>query len=719
MAKIKTPDDVAEQWDRYRQMRRTGHSEFLNNARKCRDYFLGKQWSDADKAKLDRAKRPALTINKILSTVSTILGEQISGRTEISFLPTVQGTESTASALNHVFKNISNRNGLDWVRSEVFANGIITGRGFFDARLQMNDSLTGDVLIRSLLPEYVIIDPDAETDDPKEWSDLIITRWMSPNMVGDEYYASQDIDYIVNQLRTMSPEDMAFMDDAVGRATWGSGGEGGATFNDSCIADKKNNRSFRVLERQYRERARKEHFVDPLTGDKTIVPSGWSRDQIAAYAEQNDVRVMPFMASVVKSKVTVDRFVLHDGQEPVEHFSVIPFFPYFQPGKPLGLVENLLSPQELLNKASSQELHVINTTANSGWKVKSGALTNMTIADLEERGAETGLVVEVQDMDGIDKITPNPYPTGLDRITFKAENSIKEISNVTDSMLGQDRADVAAKAIEAKQQRGQVTLIKPMDNLARSDSLLATITLAYVQRYYREPRIISTMRDEMTKEMEFTEVNTPRYNDDSGAVEIVNDLSVGVYDVTVAQTPARAVLEDIQFEQAARLRELGVPIPDDVLIKNSRLEDRADIVRRMEEQAAQPDPLRDAEVRQAQAQAASTEATAANTQAQAQLNMAKVEELMQNMQNQIADLQSKIAERDNIASNRDNQTALNALEVAQSRSDADNAEQQAGAEAEAQSAAEAQAQHDADIATLMGTSAEPARTTEPTSQEKN
>ena len=58
------------------------------------------------------------------------------------------------------------------------------------------------------------------------------------------------------------------------------------------------------------------------------------------------------------------------------------------------MVRNLISPQEQLNKISSQELHIVNTTANSGWIVESGSLTGMTADDLEEHGAETGLVLE-------------------------------------------------------------------------------------------------------------------------------------------------------------------------------------------------------------------------------------------------------------------------------------------------------------------------------------
>ena len=83
---------------------------------------------------------------------------------------------------------------------------------------------------------------------------------------------------------------------------------------------------------------------------------------------------------------------------------------------------------ELLNKVSSQELHVVNTTANFGWKVKRNALQNMSVGELEQRGAQTGLVLGLDELVNAEKIQPNQTPSGLDRISYKAEEHIKSIS---------------------------------------------------------------------------------------------------------------------------------------------------------------------------------------------------------------------------------------------------------------------------------------------------
>ena len=56
----------------------------------------------------------------------------------------------------------------------------------------------------------------------------------------------------------------------------------------------------------------------------------------------------------VRWTVTADTVVLFDDYSPYDHFTIVPYFPYFRRGKPFGMVRNLLSPQEQLNKITSR-----------------------------------------------------------------------------------------------------------------------------------------------------------------------------------------------------------------------------------------------------------------------------------------------------------------------------------------------------------------------------
>lgn len=614
------PIDTAlatKQYVRYAWARDNGHAQFVQKAEKCDAFFRGDQWDKADKARLENVRRPALTINKILSTISNVMGEQIYNRAETSFRPRSGSPTEVADILTKVFKQISDNNQLDWKRSDMFADGIITSRGFLDVRIGYGDSMQGEVVIDNLNPKNVIIDPDGEEYDPDSWSEVFTTKWVTADDIAVLYNA-EDAEYLRNREQSFFPYGydsiQAFRD------------RFGDRFNPMYTGDYDNSsvlRNIRLIERQYRMLDRQKHFVDPTTGDMRPIPDDFDRNKIAFMRKQFGLEVTTKLVRRIRWTVIADNVRLHDDWSPYKHFTVVPFFPYFRRGTTVGLVENLLGPQELLNKVSSQELHVINTTANSGWKVKSGNLTNMTVEELEQKGAQTGLVVEVNEIDGIEKIQPNQVPTGLDRLTYKAEEHIKTISGVSDSMQGFDREDVAAKAIQAKRQAGSTNLAKPLDSLTRSDHILARNVLDLVQQFYTEERIMTITHDQATGETETFAVNqvTPEG-------QIINDLTLGEYDVVVSSVPRRETLEDSQFEQAVALREMGVMIPDSVLIDASRLMNKKDVIKQMEGDKTSPEAQAAAELqrRAQEAEVAKAEGEASQKHADAQLKGAKTQE---------------------------------------------------------------------------------------------
>jgi len=607
---------------RYAWVRDAGHSDFVKKAELCERFFRGMQWDDKDLAMLKAQRRPALVINKILSTISNVMGDQIYNRSEISFQPRSGAPSGNADLLTKLFKYISQDNKLDWVRSDVFADGIITSRGFYDVRMDFNDNLMGDVRVTRLSPKNVLIDPDATEYDPDTWNDVMTTKWLTADEIA-VLYNEEDAEYLRNRAGSYFPygyDSIDYMRDRFGDRNASRSFYVGVTDESSV------QRSIRVIERQHRKLDKMRHFYDMSTGDMRPIPDSWSRDRIAAVRDMYRLEVITKLVNRIRWTVTADTVVLHDDWSPYKHFTVVPYFPYLRNAQTVGLVENLLGPQELLNKVSSQELHVINTTANSGWKVKTGSLRNMSIEELEQRGAETGLVMEVDDPKSIEKIQPNQVPTGLDRVTYKAEEHIKTISGVSDYMTGSAREDVSAKAVAMNTSRGSFNLAKVTDSLNRTDNLLARNVLDLVQHFYTDPRIINVISDRMTGQTEEIQVNQPAPTEDDPNA-LLNDLTLGEYDVVVTSTPVRETLEDSQFQQALALRELGLPIPDETLLENSRLMHKTDIINKMKAAAESPEAVAKRELQKlaGELDVANLKAETARAEADAMLKQAKAD----------------------------------------------------------------------------------------------
>lgn len=608
--------ELAEKvWLRYQYLRDNGHNEYIEKADKCEKFFRGLQWNLTDLANLQNQRRPALTINKILSTLSNVMGEQIYNRTDISFQPRGESPAATAEALNMVFRQISDNNQLDWRRSDMFCDGIITSRGFLDVRLDFTDSMQGEVRISNVNPKNVLIDADAEQYDPDEWNDVLTTKWMTWGDIGI-LYNKADAEF----LKDRSQSHFQYGFDSIERTRDRFGPESQRGYFQESTQQSDVLRNIRVIEQQKRVVAKQVFLVDTSTGDMRAVPDGWSREKIAHVASTYGLGTIEKLIKRIRWTVIADSVVLHDEWSPFEHFTIVPFFPYFRRGNTIGLVENLIDPQELLNKVTSQELHVVNTTANSGWILKRGSLKNLTLEELEVRGAETGLILELDDVADAEKIQPNQVPTGLDRVSYKAEEHIKTISGVSDYQTGSAREDVSAKAVQENLARGSLNQAKSNDSLNRTDYLLARAVISIVQRTYTEPRLVKITKNRMTGESDSVEVNMP-----TPEGTIANDLTIGEFDIVVTSVPHRQTLEAQQFDQAVALREQGVPIPDEVLIAHSALYKKDDILKKMEESKQSEEALRAQEVQRLSQELglANMKADAAKSEAEAVLKQAK------------------------------------------------------------------------------------------------
>lgn len=160
-----------------------------------------------------------------------------------------------------------------------------------------------------------------------------------------------------------------------------------------------------------------------------------------------------------------------------------------------------------------------------------------------------------------------------------------------------------------------------------------------MQEFYSEERLETITNDETTGETETFSINQPNpmsqeefeadpENEGATYEMILNDLTLGEFGVVIVSVPRRETLEDSQFEQAVSLRELGVPIPDSVLIENSRLMNKKDITNQMKMQANSEAAQAAAELqkRGQEADVAETEAKTQQKLADAGLKQSKTQE---------------------------------------------------------------------------------------------
>jgi hypothetical protein len=609
-----TADSAArDNWARYLYGKDRGHTDYLPHAQRCEDMYLGggRQLTPEQRAALIAARRPGYEFNQIMPSVNSAIGYQIHNRMDIAFKP--RGGDSDlfkATILSKAVMQVADLCALHWHETQMFSDGLIQQRGYYDVRMSFDDNIKGEIVVGTLDPLDVIPDPDAKSYDPDNWGDVIITRWLTLDEIEQVYgktarkRAEESND---------AGHDFGDLEDGVERNKFATRKDWG--YADACATKEDGLSRYRIIDRQRFVYELTTCLVWPGTGD-VQVEATMAPDSVADALNNGAVRAKR-MRRRIKWTVTTFSATLHDQYSPYEHFTVVPYFAYFRRGKTVGMVDNAIGPQEVLNKAVSQVVHIVNSSANSGWVVEENSVANMSMKELETRGAMNGLVIEYKKgSKPPQKIQPNQVPTGVTHLIDRADKALKDVT-VPEAMRGVQGPETSGIAIQAKQFASQQQLSVPLDNLAYTRQLLAKRLLSLIQRYYDTHRIFRiTETDPKTgkPKEEILEIN--KFDPATGGY--INDVTIGTYDVVITEQPMQVTFQNSQFQQALEMRKAGVQIPDPVMVRYSNLSDKHEILDALPGNQPAPDPTVEARVRLLDAQTRKTDAQATDVKVKTQ-----------------------------------------------------------------------------------------------------
>ena len=569
------------------------HRMWAEGATTCQNFFEGKQWTEQQIIEMKRLGNPIITLNKIAPLIRLVSGYQRNNRTDIWFLPENDGQalEDTADALNAITKSESNRVDLPYTDSEVFMDGCITGRGFWDWRLNFENNDFGDIEVTASDPFSKYIDPDCNTYDlNKSASYVQDSRWISveeaefgfgkpvANMLHDRLGNASSI---IGNLWTAGAYDEEI---SPMRFFGNYNNFNQATFRDVYFYDFVDTyrKQIRLIDTQYAVWNWSRCFVDLDSGDFKEIPDAWADWQIERclqYATERGSHLVVDWRRIKKIRwtVTCGDIIVHDNWSPYSSYTTIGFFPYFRRGQTIGMVSDLLDPQREINKRRSTIQNILNRNSNPGWKYHKTSLDPSQKEKLKTYGAMPGFNLEWQGEHAPERIEPGQYPQGQEHLESHYADDLKQISGINESAMGELDTVQSGRAIEARQRQAVIALQPYLDNFSRSKKLCGGKALELFQNHYTEPRIFRMLGEDGSQVR--VEVNKKVMGEDGQTVlSVMNDITIGKYSVQIDETPMTATFQSAQFEEALSiLSKMGpvgqtlLQIKPDLLVQMSTL----------------------------------------------------------------------------------------------------------------------------------------------------
>ena len=599
---------------RYHEIVGRGHIDYIQHARRLEDYYLGggRQWRAKDREAIESQGRPAHEVNTILPTVNAAAGQQIANRVDITYeAKGGRATEQTAKVLSKVVKHSLENTRYRWRETQAFLDGLIQQRGYMDIRMDYSDSTLGEVKVIDLDPMDVIPDPDSKSYDPDGWADVNITRYMTEQEIEGTY--GQNAAQEVRERATYYADQDDWGSEYVDRSGFADMPPSYARTRGWYLDDSKHRR-YRIIDQQSHEYALSLVAIWP-TGDVRVIEN--LPPAHIAWLIDRGVQITKRRMRRVRWRVCAPDVTIENKLSPYDHFTVVPYFPYFRRGRTVGMVDNMVSPTDMLNKFISQYAHIINGVANSGWQGEAGVLANMTDDEFTNRGAENGLVLlRKPNTQPFTKIQGNQVPTGVEKMISFAHDHLSIVSGVDPSVRDPEKADLSGIALQALEYASQQKLAIALDNLSQTRHMVADRVRGLVQRYMGQERVIRI--SEVDKYGVEKRVPLPlNVRMDDGT--IFNDLTVGEYSVTVSEKPGAVTFDNTDFEQMKSMRaEMGIKIPDAAVVRASNLSEKGEIAEALAAQDGAPDMAVEAEaaLKAAMARKADADAIAKNVEAQ-------------------------------------------------------------------------------------------------------
>lgn len=552
---------------------------FLEEAQKDLAFYLGDQWSARDKEELARQRRNALVFNRVRRNVKMVTGFERKSRHSILAQPVENSDETTADQLSAVMLWAIQRDQMQETLSDAFEGALKTGINLVQLSVDYSDDyLNGDIKLARVPHNQFLLDPRFTRRDLRDCEYILQRRLLSHEAC-----------------KSMLPDRADDIDSL-------QGGKRDSSFPYLGLSNHNANRKVLRYDEMWRRKFREEWIlVNRVDGSIAPIEKGniqRAKEFAKAFPEWEAIRRH---VPTVELVVFVEEIPMWAGDDPwgIDDFPHTPIMAFWDPehtsnqrglitGPPgnddygsffsrmphgdfsiklQSLVRCTRDPQTEANKRRSKMLDIIDSQLNTGWQAKSGAVKNPKSLFQAGQGRVIWMDKNAS-MDDARRIEPPDIRTGMMAMSDMMDRDIVEIAGITDELLGMpEESSVQMSGVLASLRQGAgLTVIQDLfDHYRAAQKLFGRKLIRSIQSNFTEEKIRRIINEEPTQEFKNSEF--------------------GKYDCVVEEAMETPTQRALAYTQLLQARQLGIPIPDDIIIDFMPLQNKAELREAMAAQA--------------------------------------------------------------------------------------------------------------------------------------
>ena len=581
----KLVDETLDLFDKYSSKRDT----WAQQAKEDKEFRLGRQWSAAQRETLESRGQAPIVINRVHPAVESAKAMLTANRPSFRAAPREDSDNKVAnvmsSLLAYMYDISDGRSAIRQAVDDYYVMGVGYLHVYQDPMMDMGK---GEVCFHDVDPLDVYVDPNSRHRLFDDAENIIISKlftkeqakellhmykskienatskgaygnandWNAPASIREddgEVQFPEDVgrlnekDYIrgyeryykvdVTEYRTFEAfsgkEELLSEEDFMQygeRPAWIIQGQ---IITDPDEAGKIYQQLVEMQQRKLQQQAAEMQSMGYEEDAKLPEPEPIQAEQITYMdlINQGQIEVVEVSSQKIQQCVIVGDKKLYSRVLPTDKYPIVPVMnvhtrtPY-----PVSDVRMIKGLQEYINKTRSLIIAHATTSTNTKILVPEGSVD---MKDFEEKWAQPGVAIPYDPTDGAPMpVQPTPLPNELYQNEQTAKNDIDHALGLYEMMMGNSQAAPQTyKATISIDEFGQRKMKSKLADIEAALTRLAQVAIPLMQQLYTSRKIFRVVNP--NNSLSEYVINKKLVDDKSGEIKIINDITVGKYDVIV------------------------------------------------------------------------------------------------------------------------------------------------------------------------------------------